>query len=352
MRRSCCAPSRAERVATSNSATPWLTSTCRGTPWRSNSASAASIALARIARYSYSIWSRAAHWRNRCWHCWRKRSRCLSWLWARLAPFSAASRRNASSLIWCWRRGCKRPMTPAPGPSARSASGSTPQAGSIRMPRNSTTSCSGRSSRRREGKVMGALRDFVADLLDSEGAVIEHVEPDGLDVLAPEQLRTTMGWPELARLGFGAQLPPGAMPIGLEGDWLDRFGALLGDRGRFAERQLVLPVPVAPPSDPERRLNGVLDLRNAIWRLRDARPVMTRCLLLAFRYTATSDERREGLIWLGFNTGTGTVLEDDMVDRLRHLLANNMEWRAPDPDALPQAGAASDASILAERARA
>jgi hypothetical protein len=199
---------------------------------------------------------------------------------------------------------------------------------------------------------MGALRDFVADLLEGEGAVIEPVEPDGLDVLAPEQVRNTMGWPELARLGFGAQLPPGAMPIGLEGDWLDRFGALLGDRGRFAERQLVLPVPVAPPTDPERRLNGVLDLRNAIWRLRDARAVMTRCLLLAFRYTATSDERREGLIWLGFNAGTGTVLEDDMVDRLRHLLANDMEWRAPDPDALPQAGPASDAAILAERTRA
>jgi hypothetical protein len=71
---------------------------------------------------------------------------------------------------------------------------------------------------------MGALRDFIADLMESEGALIEPVEPDGLDVLAPEQLRNAMGWPELARLGFGAQLPPGAMPIGLEGDWLDRCG--------------------------------------------------------------------------------------------------------------------------------
>src|SRR4249919_523456 len=113
---------------------------------------------------------------------------------------------------------------------------------------------------------MGALRDFVADLLDSEGAAIDPVEPDGLDVLAPEPLRAAMGWPELARLGFGAQQPPGATPIGLEGDWLDRFGAVLGDRGRFAERQLVLPAPVAPPSDPERRLDGALDLRNAVWR--------------------------------------------------------------------------------------
>ena len=199
---------------------------------------------------------------------------------------------------------------------------------------------------------MGALRDFVADLLDSEGAVVEPVEPDGLDVLAPEPLRAAMGWPELARLGFGAQLPPGAMPVGLEGDWLDRFGTLLGDRGRFAERQLVLPAPVAPPGDPERRLDGALDLRNAIWRLRDAKPAWTRCLLLAFRYTAISDERREGLIWLGFNTGTGAVLDDDMVARLRHLLAGDMEWRAPDPAVRSEAGPACDAPMLAERTRA
>ena len=36
----------------------------------------------------------------------------------------------------------------------------------------------------------------------------------------------------------------------------------------------------------------------------------TRCLLLAFRYTAVSDEKREGLVWLGFNQGTGAVIDD------------------------------------------
>jgi hypothetical protein len=199
---------------------------------------------------------------------------------------------------------------------------------------------------------MGAFRDFVADLLDGEGAIVEPVEPDGLDVLVPEPLRAAMGWPELARLGFGAQLPPDAMPVGLVGDWLDRFGALLGDRGRLAERQLVLPTPVTPPSDPERRLEAALDLRNAIWRLRDARPAWTRCMLLAFRYTATSDEQREGLIWLGFNTATGAALEDEMVGRLRHLLAGDMEWRAPDPAVRSEAGSVSDASMLTERTRA
>ena len=58
---------------------------------------------------------------------------------------------------------------------------------------------------------MGALREFVADMLESEGAAIEPVDPDGLEVLAPEPLRAAMGWPELARLGFGTTLPAGAI---------------------------------------------------------------------------------------------------------------------------------------------
>jgi hypothetical protein len=127
------------------------------------------------------------------------------------------------------------------------------------------------------------------------------------------------------------------MPVGLEGDWLDRFASLLGSRGRLAERQLVLPAPAAAPGDPQRRLEAALDLGNAIWRLRSAAPAWTRCLLLAFRYTATSDERREGLVWLGFNAGTGAVLGDDLVERLRQALAGET-WTAVDPAVRAEAG--------------
>jgi hypothetical protein len=198
---------------------------------------------------------------------------------------------------------------------------------------------------------MSALREFVADLLDSEGAVVEATEPDVLEVLVPEPLRAVLGWPELARLGFGAQLPPEAVAVGLEGDWLERFGALMGSRGRLAERQLVLPAPAAPPGDPERRLEAALDLGNAIWRLRGATSTWTRCLLLAFRYTATSDERREGLVWLGFNAGTGAVLGDDIVERLRHALADDLEWYLPDAAVRAEAGPLPDRQVLAGRVR-
>ncbi|MFZ1105532.1 MAG: hypothetical protein WAN86_22190, partial [Hyphomicrobiaceae bacterium] len=77
----------------------------------------------------------------------------------------------------------------------------------------------------------------------------------------------------------------------------------------------------------------------------------TRCLLLAFRYTATSDERREGLVWLGFNAGTGAVLGDDLVARLRRVLADEPEWSAVDPAVRAEAGGTLDAGMLAERVR-
>jgi hypothetical protein len=196
---------------------------------------------------------------------------------------------------------------------------------------------------------MEALRDFVADVLEIEGAAVEPVDPDGLDVLAPNPLRSAMGWPELARLGFGIVLPPGATPIGFEGEWLDRFGALLGDRGRWAERALVLPSPVPPPGDPERLLDRVFDLPNAVWRCRGAAPAWARCLLLAFRYTAVADDKRDGLVWLGFNQSTGAVL-DDILLRLRPLLlAQDSEWRAPEPHMRHAAGPPWDAATLQTR---
>jgi hypothetical protein len=194
------------------------------------------------------------------------------------------------------------------------------------------------------------LRNFVSEVLEMQGSAVEAVEPDGLEVLAPEPLRAVMGWPELVRLGFGAELPAGATAVGFEGDWLDRFGALLGDRGRWAERQFVLPGPPPRIHDPARLLDHAIEFPNAVWRLQEVSAAWTRCLLLAFRYTAVSDEKREGLVWLAFNQGTGAVI-DAFAPRLRSLLAADAEWQVPDPEVRRAAGPAWDASVLDGRVK-
>ncbi len=180
---------------------------------------------------------------------------------------------------------------------------------------------------------MSALRAFVTDLLESEGAAVELVEPDCLDVLAPELLRRAFGWQEdLTRLGFSAASAHSAVRVGLEGDWLARFGALIGERGRWAARQLPTPN-AAIPNQPEHLIERALDLPNAVWRLVDSRQTWTCCLLLAFRTTASSDEKRDGLIWLGFNLGTGAVLNGPLLERLGRILAEQSVWHPSDLEA-------------------
>ena len=173
---------------------------------------------------------------------------------------------------------------------------------------------------------MSALRAFVTDLLEAEGAVVEPIEPDCLDVLALDPLRRTFGWQEeLTRLDFSAASPRSAVRVGLEGDWLARFAALIGERGRWGARQLPRPN-AAVPSQPERLIERALDLPNAVWRLVDSRQTWTRCLLLGFRTTASSDEKRDGLIWLGFNLGTGAVLNGPLLEQLGRTLEEQSVW--------------------------
>jgi hypothetical protein len=165
---------------------------------------------------------------------------------------------------------------------------------------------------------MGELQQFVADLLVRNGAAVEPLGSHELEVLSPPQVQKSLGWPELARLGFGAERSRGAIPVGLEGDWMDRLAALLHDEGRWSEHEVQL-AEVAAPSDPQHVLDRALILPNAICRLRGVTETRTRCLILTFRYTAVSDEKREGLISLGFNTGTGAVINDFLAE-LRPML--------------------------------
>jgi hypothetical protein len=160
---------------------------------------------------------------------------------------------------------------------------------------------------------MGELQRFVAELLEEHGAVVEPVEPEGLDVLAPPAVQQILDVPEVARFGFAAELPPDARRVGLEPDWLERLERLLGEHGRYA--RLVAAPEMPPLNAPERIVEHTVQLPNATWRLIGVRPAWTRYLLLTFRCTALSDEKRDSTLRLGFNLANGSML-DGMLDRL------------------------------------
>ena len=151
----------------------------------------------------------------------------------------------------------------------------------------------------------GRMQGFVAALLRHEGALVEPIDPEGLEVLAPPPVQHALGIGELTRLGFGTTRPPAAQRVGLEGDWLDRFARLLGSQGRFGRR--VVSAPARAPGDLEQVLRQDLVLDNATFRLIDVAPRWTRYLVLDFRASAVSDDKRDWMVRLGVNLATGAL---------------------------------------------
>lgn len=179
------------------------------------------------------------------------------------------------------------------------------------------------------GSPGGRMQAFVASLLRREGALVEEIEPEGLEVLAPLPVQRALGIGELARLGFGSTLPPGGQRVGLESDWLGRFGDMLGGDGRWSRR--LLQVAARAPDDPERMLGQTLLLDNATYRLLGAAPAWTRYLVLDFRVSAISDDKRDFMLRLGINLATGTV--PDAIVAALTLSFENTQTDAELPDA-------------------
>jgi hypothetical protein len=180
---------------------------------------------------------------------------------------------------------------------------------------------------------MGRMQCFVASLLARHGALAEPIDPEGLDVLAPPPVQQILQVSELSRLGFGATLPDGAERVGIENDWLERCGRLIGERGRYA--RLVRPAEAPAPSDAQRALEQALAVDNASIRLADVSPGWTRYAVLDFRYSAVSDEKRDGILRLGVNLATG-ALADTMAARLTaEHLADTADAASPAEAELP-----------------
>ena len=170
----------------------------------------------------------------------------------------------------------------------------------------------------------GRLQSFVANLLRHAGADLEPIEPEGLEVLLPLEVQQALALPEMARLGFATELPKGAQRVGLESDWLERLQNVMGQRGQWLRATWNLEG-VSAPTNPERILNRGLILDNAISRLLSVQSAHSRYLVLIFRYTAVSEEKREGVVRLCFNSATGANLSEMVDDLLRGFFAHMEE---------------------------
>jgi hypothetical protein len=197
-----------------------------------------------------------------------------------------------------------------------------------------------------EADTHSRMQDFVEALLRHQGALVEPIEPDGLEVIAPPAVQRALGVGELSRLGFGATLPPMAKRIGMEGDWLDRFAGLLGAQGRWTQR--ILSVAAKSPGDPERVLGHELVLDNATYRLLGVAPAWTRYLVMDFRASAVSDDKRDFMPRVSVNLATG-ALPDAVLTALGPAIdGSGFDSASSDAAVLPEA---DDLPAMWDRAR-
>jgi len=198
---------------------------------------------------------------------------------------------------------------------------------------------------------MNQLQQFFAKLLEASGAVVEVIEPEGLEVIAPTPVQRALGLPEWARLGFGAELPDDAQHITLESQMMESaVGALLGERGRHVRRLLIPSNPRL--GNPERLLEQNVDMRNATYRLEGVAPAWTCYVILSFRCTAISDEKRESILRFGFNRANGATLDGMLSELLAgaEALASRASGGSPMPTIPPLPWQRPQFSAILERA--
>jgi hypothetical protein len=157
------------------------------------------------------------------------------------------------------------------------------------------------------------FRNFAARLLEHEGALVEAIEPEGLEAMLPDILQREWRAPEFLRLGFAAELPADAERASLESDWLERFSQLLGMRGQRLRFAAGVELPLL--GNIERIVEHHVMLQNAVYRIAGTEPAWTRYMLFVFRYTAVSDEKRDGIVRFGFNLANASP-SDLFVDQL------------------------------------
>ncbi|NQT93569.1 MAG: hypothetical protein HQ559_12480 [Lentisphaerae bacterium] len=166
---------------------------------------------------------------------------------------------------------------------------------------------------------MNMIRDVVSRALAAEGAAVENIEPEGLEVLATPQLASALAIDEFSRLGFGRELPSNANRVSLESEWLNNLENLVSDKGSCL--RVVQPGDALPNNSfsPDDLLPKVVVLENATYGHLSTESAWTRFLFLVFRVAATSDEKREDLLTVCINESNGAYAHG-MSDALLELL--------------------------------
>lgn len=184
------------------------------------------------------------------------------------------------------------------------------------------------------------LPDVIAEILTHNGALVEHINEDNIEVIVPPEVSQVIAIPEHARLFFSYQVDDSGdnnhfvptLEKGGEGGFVDNavyasydseflksIMKLFTDKGKFSVARLKASIPNTEKL--KKSFSDGISLKNAVFRLEKTEIKEISYLLLYFRYTAVSDEKREGIMSVLINTMNMHVapLENGIEDILENL---------------------------------
>ncbi|GBD95409.1 MAG TPA: hypothetical protein ENG83_14390 [Nitrospirae bacterium] len=138
------------------------------------------------------------------------------------------------------------------------------------------------------------LSEVIADILIHNGAVIEKKDDGCLEFLATETLADKLGLPDYGRLRFGYNDSSGdAISATYDSELFKAMAKLLKGKGEFSVASFESSCPNTGKL--LKNLNETIVLNNAAFRLEKSETKEISYLLCYFKYTAISDEKREGI---------------------------------------------------------
>ncbi len=160
------------------------------------------------------------------------------------------------------------------------------------------------------------LPEVIADILIHNGAVIEETDDGCLEFLATETLSAKLNLPDHGRLCFSYNDTSGdAISAAYDSELFKTMAGLLKGKGEFSVASFASSCPNTEKL--LKNLNDTIALNNATFRLEKSETKEISYLLCYFKYTAISDEKREGIAKVLINElNLSTMLFEDGLPEL------------------------------------
>jgi len=153
------------------------------------------------------------------------------------------------------------------------------------------------------------LLQYIKDLYGFLGGYAESARPDVLEAILPPAISVRLNLAEYLKFYFDPQCSGiDGQLITYESDILETLGQIINDQAVFS--QIIVPDIYLKKAGFETLLKEQINFVNVAYKLLETEEKQGSYLQLNFKYTAISEEKKEGLLALTFNEHTFSRLDN------------------------------------------